>query len=817
VDDRYDSTLRRNVSIGYQGLNNTRYAWERLVGSLIISKEMWIVYIIAFVSGRAGLSVGVYPFGLSLFAAMLLFRPRAQAFGVALAVTFGMITAASLQRTVIALLAMGIFFSLSYWKNWKQGVCQSEWVQVLFLPVNHLLLRIIMSRVLGMEWEHGIWMLIESALITCVLVIWKPLVKEEFSFKIESKEGWLAVGMLSVMLSLGLVNIHIGAFQPAELWSRLITVFAALVGGAAVSAAVGTSLGLIMGMSGTLVLGGPMVYAISGLLAGLFSSRGKKGVGLGFILGHLLTSLQIANSQQIVLSLMHAFIALAFMALLPNSWIKTVSRCIPGSEDRERLAKVRELQLKTAVANRLAHLSQLFAEMGKTFAAVSEQEKLDRKEAASLLMEGLINRQCSNCSGYKSCWEQNARYTYGDVLEFINLAEEKGGIRTDLAPKSFKDRCFQLRQFTDVLKDELQLLKSRLAMEKRLHEHRQTVPKQLQGVSSLIDSLARQVDIHTGRSDELQIALADHLRDRRMPFQSVEVKPLGTAGRLEVTICQKPCGGRGRCAGITPLVSKVMERQYELWESQCGDQNKDCVLKYTQMPSFKLESITYNRAKKSDEVCGDTLSLTNLADGKVAVILSDGMGSGQRASIESKSAVRMLTKLLESGFDLTTAIDCVNSLLLLRTVEESFATIDLALINLFTGEAEFVKVGAATSFIKHNSDVEVIRSLSLPAGILHNLDFKIQHRQLYPGDMVIMMTDGVLDTVDKSTDREEWISRVFRREETDDPAELLTITLDRIRSVAGEELADDISIIVLRMASREKGAIEDIPEYVRLN
>src|SRR5690606_2616617 len=134
--------------------------------------------------------------------------------------------------------------------------------------------------------------------------------------------------------------------------------------------------------------------------------------------------------------------------------------------------------------------------------------------------------------------------------------------------------------------------------------------------------------------------------------------------------------------------------------------------------------------------------------GRLALVLSDGMGAGEKAAAESRTVVGLLQRLLEAGFDQQFAVRMVNSVLLLRSPEETFATIDMAIVDLAGRRAEFLKIGAPPTFIKRGDHVISVRGASLPAGILQQVEADVQCRRVQAGDAIVMMTDGLIDEVD---------------------------------------------------------------------
>lgn len=150
------------------------------------------------------------------------------------------------------------------------------------------------------------------------------------------------------------------------------------------------------------------------------------------------------------------------------------------------------------------------------------------------------------------------------------------------------------------------------------------------------------------------------------------------------------------------------------------------------------------RPRSGGQVSGDAHLVRELDKGRVVIGLSDGMGVGPDAAYQSGTAVSLLDELLKAGFSQTMAVRAVNTALILRSPEERFVTMDLALLDLLRHEAELVKVAAAPTFIRRRQRVEVIRSESLPIGILRDVTVQALYHKIEPGDILVMVSDGVL-------------------------------------------------------------------------
>ena len=155
--------------------------------------------------------------------------------------------------------------------------------------------------------------------------------------------------------------------------------------------------------------------------------------------------------------------------------------------------------------------------------------------------------------------------------------------------------------------------------------------------------------------------------------------------------------------------------------------------------------------------------MVELGNGKFAVAISDGMGNGERARQESSAALSILQQLLQSGMDEKLAVKSVNSVLLLRSSDEVFATVDLAIVDLYTAQTTFMKIGSTPSFIKRGNEVIPVTANNLPIGILQDIDVDFVSMQMQSGDTLVMMSDGIYDAPGLAVNKELWMKRIIKR------------------------------------------------------
>jgi stage II sporulation protein E len=174
--------------------------------------------------------------------------------------------------------------------------------------------------------------------------------------------------------------------------------------------------------------------------------------------------------------------------------------------------------------------------------------------------------------------------------------------------------------------------------------------------------------------------------------------------------------------------------------------------------------------------------------------LSDGMGTGKDAGDESEMVMSLLEQMIESGFKAETAIKLINSSLVLKSDRQTFSTIDMSIINLFTGMCEFIKIGAAAAFIKRDNWVETISSTTLPIGMFGSVDYDTVTKKLYEGDVVIMVTDGALDSL-KEENKEAAMEQLILEIKSKNPQEIANRILDKTLSQTNFTPMDDMTVI----------------------
>jgi stage II sporulation protein E len=272
-------------------------------------------------------------------------------------------------------------------------------------------------------------------------------------------------------------------------------------------------------------------------------------------------------------------------------------------------------------------------------------------------------------------------------------------------------------------------------------------------------------------------------------------------GNVEIEVYHAFGRGYDECRKIiAPLLSDILGEPIAVMSERYPEKSGEpAMVIFGSAKAFEVETGVAGVAKGGELLSGDSFSTVELGNGKFAVAISDGMGNGERAKLESSTALTILQQLLQSGMDEKLAIKSVNSVLLLRSSDEVFATVDVALIDLYSAKTTFMKIGSTPSFIKRGGEVIPITANNLPVGILQDIDVDLIRVQLQPGDTLIMMTDGIYDAPGHAVNKEMWMKRVIQEISADNPQEIADSLLETVVRYHKGEIMDDMTVVVAKI------------------
>lgn len=583
-------------------------------------------------------------------------------------------------------------------------------------------------------------------------------------------------------------------------WISTIIIFSvAYHGGPAMGCVMGTLLGTILvlgGYEGSWIIG---AFSAAGMMGGLFKQLGKLGVAIGFTLGSGIFMFYF-HGKELDASLVKAFIlAIPGFMILPDSWLDKVCKNISFENDLEQEAYIR--RIATMTKEKLQDFSHAFQTLANTFTHLSHKRSTLTHEEVSKLFDDIASAVCSDCGLCSHCWESDFYYTYQTVFSILGAAEKKGKVEQSDIPKDFLNRCVKAEEFIATTNQFFEIYKLNLTWHNRIIESRELVSQQLYGVASIMDRLSRDVHMEIQFDKYWEEKLRVELDRNQIPVRDVIVFE-NPVGRYEIHLQCKSCNGKRDCIRkILPVLQKNLGRPIKPHHTHCITEpiSNLCTLRFIEEEKYKLTMGMARAIKEHNTISGDNYTFLELKSGQSLLALSDGMGGGEKAHEESAAAIELLEQFMDSGFDKDIAVKMINSVLVLKSSEEAFSTLDMCVIDLYTGLCELIKIGAASTFIKREDRIEMIKSTSLPVGILSHVDIDVNRKMLKSGDMIIMVTDGVLDSKEGLLEKEVWIEKALQNFEGHNPQDLADYLLEQAKINSQGKIKDDMTVLVARV------------------
>ncbi|MCB2298057.1 stage II sporulation protein E [Clostridium tagluense] len=622
--------------------------------------------------------------------------------------------------------------------------------------------------------------------------------KEIKTKHIFSNEEIISMSIISSLIIAGTWGLSVFNISITNILGLAFVIIIAYINGSGAGAASGVAMGIIVGMSSKNMIIFIGMYGICGLITGVFKETGKWLSAAAYLVAFSIIKIYCITGSEFII--FEAMLAAVIFLLIPLKVYAELSTEFNADKKREYIEQGYINKIKDTFVGRLNNFSDVLSNMSDILNNLVDNERLAMKGKSSALVENLADRVCSDCNMKSMCWKRELHYTYAAFEELIQNFERKSGS----VPDEIERKCIKR---TALLKNTEDIVNKHIINEMwrtRLSEGRELLANQ---ISNMADSVSEIVEDF---NSEIQIDTAmEKLICRALDKNSIKYNELmclnDKTGRMSIKFSLEACSGRQMCVKeLLPIVNGVTGKCMCVGDEGCSINPKTNMCKVTmeETPKFHVVTNVARQCKDGEKFNGDSYSFGKLMDGSYMSIISDGMGSGPEAGRESEAAVELIEKFTSAGFSKITAINTVNSIMTLRfSQEEKFSTIDLSSIDLYTGEIDFMKVGAVATFLKSGDRLEIIKSKSLPIGVLDKADIDIQQMRLKNGDIIVMLSDGVLDYNDENVGRVDWIVDYLGKNNCNNPKELADGLLSEAKKLSGNRVKDDMTVLVSKIYS----------------
>lgn len=552
-------------------------------------------------------------------------------------------------------------------------------------------------------------------------------------------------------------------------------------------------------------------YAISGMIAGVLNKFGKLGVIIGFCLGNIVLA-YVANGHTVeLIYFKEILIASIGLLAMPKSVQINIEEFI-GNSKLLPIFPDRALNKSKETAEKLNNVSETIQEMAKTYK--TEDIQLDDKPLQSN-KEIFITELLDNLNGYENnmLYEDMSKVDGKIVDEIFKLLIDKQEIvREELLEifakcnsyiVGFDDKKISeyleenIAQMIRVINMSYKISKSNFVWQKKFEENKKNIESQLKGVSKAISNIADSIEKNIKNEEQFineKRQIIELLKQKEIDIQEISIQK---EDRFLIEIYMEKSNSADVDA-IKEILTEIMKENIVINKEACIGTR----LNFFSDDKFVMAIGNSEITKSNSSISGDSVLSIRLKDGKYLVAISDGMGSGNEARQSSNKALKMLENLLLSGFDKKTSLELINSSLINQN-EEIFATLDIAIIDLYKGNIEFIKSGACPTYIKSNKKVQVIKANSLPAGIINNSStLQSFDRDISNGEIMVMCTDGIIDSNVEYKNKELWVKYLLEDIETMNTKKIADLILTEAVDNSYGVAKDDMSIVVCKFLNK---------------
>ena len=798
----------------------------------LLAKQNLVLYILTFMVSMVGFSsnnliFSIVPFGLALLAAAF---SNGQAIGImyilSLIGTFIRFGTNNLLTYVVTSLTFFILVLLIRPKI-QEGVNEKRKIGV------HLFFAVFLVQVVPLFFRtFYVFDLLTSIMLGMTTYIFYKifvssisLIKEFGTKKAFTIEEVMGTSLLIAIAISAFGDLNIFGFSIKNILSILIVLILGWKNGILVGATGGITIGVVLGIIGGSEPVMIAVYAVSGLIAGLLNRFGRIGVIVGFILGNVVIA-YAANGNSVPLIMFQEILIASLGLLAIPKRIQINIEDLFGTTKLLPETTGRSLEENKDTVYKLNSISETIFDMAESYqeaaATILSEEELKQQERSNI--EIFMEEFKNNLDGLEDnmlydtmCYISEEFMT--DIFEILlekDIITEKDFINVlakhnqyivgfeDTSKKAQED----VYKIVKALNYSYRVSKLSFIWKKKMDESKKNVSAGLKGVSEAISKMAVEIDKKEEDSfaDEKE-EIIKLLEQKETFIKDINIKR-ANSGRYTVNvytdICENVDGTQCDIKKIGKIVSKVLNEKMIIQDQECGLRinKKECKFTYLSEDKYKVQVGIAKSTKAGSPVSGDSSIHIKLNDGKYLLALSDGKGSGPEAMKSSKIAIKMLERLLTAGFEKDVSMKLINSTLSANTSEDMFATLDIQILDLFNGNMEFIKNSACPTYIKRNGDVQLLKAVSLPTGILTNVDLVVYDYDLQDGDILVMCSDGIIDSNKEYLNKQVWLKYLLEDIQIDDAQKIADIIIgEAIDNDFGVQ-KDDMTVIVAKITKK---------------
>lgn len=595
----------------------------------------------------------------------------------------------------------------------------------------------------------------------------------------------------AVCVLLGLLLISaLGYFQMLGVQlGHAAAVFATLLTAGANGCAWGAAGGLFCGLS--LAFGGHdcrVAFSLSlcGLLCGVPRFARRKPLGAAAAFAGNLLSFFVTPLSRPLLSWTAVAVGAAAYLLTPKSWTERAGDLLqpaPRQGGGMDGAFLRDY---------ISHMQEALRKVARALPQALEVLPSDGMELGALL--------CAQCVNRELCWGRARSRTERLLGSMMELSRRGEPIEEDKFPALSQQGCLRAEAIPEAAREALTERQKRLNRLRRSQYERDLT---LTHLAATLGALGELNALAAGESlNDLQAAhtIRQALEKLHVPAQLLYARRvdghLQAALRTEAVLSiQKPL----------ETLLRYLDQEEELPLSISRAEKGQIELEELPLYSASIGTASVCAGQGSPDgekrVCGDAYATKRCDGGRLLLMLCDGMGHGEAAHELSEKTLELLMLLLEAGYSRKQAITAVNGIMLSqKDQQEGFSTVDLADVDLWSGDVACEKLGACPSWLVRGDHIKKVDASSLPLGVMEDVRPAATECRLHSGDILVMTSDGFADVFPE----DEQMRRALEDSLYIQPQRMADALIRNALLAAGGSPRDDMTVAVLLVMDRRR-------------
>ena len=457
------------------------------------------------------------------------------------------------------------------------------------------------------------------------------------------------------------------------------------------------------------------------------------------------------------ISILPAGISCIIFALIPDKIYESIKGVFDLKGDRIAVKNVVNRN-REVLKRRLGSLSDVFGEMNKVFRGLVKQN-LSEDEVKKLLRDEIVSRNCESCPDRARCHRTFQAETEKVLDEMVTIAFEKGKITLLDIPSYLNSRCGRLNGIISATNSLTRQYKSYSGMLSNIDMSKMLIADQLGGISNVMRDLSKEVDAEISFDGRREQKIIDE-----MLFNDIVCSDVIVFER-DARTCEASVVVRNTDAEklkIPDIIGKICKSKMGVYEKFPSTKPGWTTLSLKTASKYDCVFAISQHTKAGSSRSGDSHSVQRLNGDRFMFSLCDGMGSGKDAENTSEIAIGLIENFYKAGFDSELVLSSVNKLLSLQR-EEKFSALDVCVLDLKNGFADFVKMASPISLIMSNENVSRIESGALPLGIVDKVNPTTKKVVVSSGDNIVLVTDGVSDSFATDKDFEDFLKSNYSK------------------------------------------------------